>query len=404
MYCFLRQVKGNWHAEFKFAGVRYTHSLKTKIESEAETRLGPIRDTLYRLENGTLAMPPDADPKAFVVSGGRVETKPELVAEKEPSRTMGEVFDLYFKTLTRNSKSSSSLVTERVHDKHFRRIIGAGKTFDELTAAIVQRYVDRRLKDGVVRETLKKELGTLRVVWNWAFKRKHVPFPPSWRTDDLTLPKGRQKPPFQTWEQIERRIARGDMDADAQAELWECLWLDKDRTRECLDWVRANAKKPFAHPMFAFAAYTGARRGEIVRSERTDWDFDGGIVHIRQKKSESSMEYTTRDVSIHPDLKAVMEDWFSATPGGVYAIERDGNQLTIVRATKVFRDTVDGGPWSVLRGWHVFRHSLASNMAAAGVDQRVIDATLGHSTDAMARRYRHLLPKNQTDAIRKAFS
>ncbi len=60
MRCFLRQVKGNWHAAFDFGGVSYTHSLRTKSDREAEVRIGPIRDTLYRLESGTLALPPGA--------------------------------------------------------------------------------------------------------------------------------------------------------------------------------------------------------------------------------------------------------------------------------------------------------------------------------------------------------
>jgi len=107
-------------------------------------------------------------------------------------------------------------------------------------------------------------------------------------------------------------------------------------------------------------------------------------------------------VTIHPQLKEVMREWFAESPDDVHTIEHQAEPLTIVEATKWFRRTVDGGPWAVLRGWHVFRHSLASNMAAAGVDQRIIDSVLGHSTTSMARRYRHLLPSQQADAILKA--
>lgn len=73
---FVRQVKGNWRAAFDYGGVSYTHSLRTRSEREAEVRLGPIKDTLYRLEQGTLTMPPGADAKAFILSSGRHETKP----------------------------------------------------------------------------------------------------------------------------------------------------------------------------------------------------------------------------------------------------------------------------------------------------------------------------------------
>jgi site-specific recombinase XerD len=36
------------------------------------------------------------------------------------------------------------------------------------------------------------------------------------------------------------------------------------------------------------------------------------------------------------------------------------------------------------------RHSVASYLAAAGVDQRIIDDILGHQSQEMQRRYRHL--------------
>ena len=50
-------------------------------------------------------------------------------------------------------------------------------------------------------------------------------------------------------------------------------------------------------------------------------------------------------------------------------------------------------------GFHTYRHSIASNLAARGVDQRIIDEWMGHQTEAMRRRYRHLFPKNRRDAI-----
>ncbi|WP_339613040.1 hypothetical protein [uncultured Rubinisphaera sp.] len=53
--------------------------------------------------------------------------------------------------------------------------------------------------------TIKKELATLRTLWNWAKKEElvNLPFPYS----GLIFPKETEKPPFQTWNQIERQIS-----------------------------------------------------------------------------------------------------------------------------------------------------------------------------------------------------
>jgi site-specific recombinase XerD len=57
----------------------------------------------------------------------------------------------------------------------------------------------------------------------------------------------------------------------------------------------------------------------------------------------------------------------------------------------------------VLRGWHVLRHSFASNAAMKGVDQRVINSWLGHQTEEMVQRYRHLFPDQERHAINLVF-
>jgi integrase len=64
-----------------------------------------------------------------------------------------------------------------------------------------------------------------------------------------------------------------------------------------------------------------------------------------------------------------------------------------------FRD----GKWAVLRGYHVLRHSFASNLALKGVDQRVIDELMGHQTEEMRRRYRHLFPQQKRAALDALF-
>jgi integrase len=91
-----------------------------------------------------------------------------------------------------------------------------------------------------------------------------------------------------------------------------------------------------------------------------------------------------------------MEAWFANHPGGIWTLcMPDGRQVIPQTASEFFRTTLEGGKWRVLHGFHAFRHSLASNMASAGTDQRVISEILGHHTDGMERRYRHLLPCKQ---------
>src|SRR5262249_36840955 len=131
----------------------------------------------------------------------------------------------------------------------------------------------------------------------------------------LKYPKTSEKPPFQTWEEIERQIQSGGLDAAQQRELWDCLYLTPPQIEELLAFVQAHAAHGFLSPMFAFAAHTGARRSEMLRALVTDIDFGGETVLIREKKRARGQR-TNRRVPLSSFLLQVLRDWLTRHPGG----------------------------------------------------------------------------------------
>jgi integrase len=119
--------------------------------------------------------------------------------------------------------------------------------------------------------TLRKEMATFRACWKWGVHggKLRGPFP----SRGLKYPKGEEKPPFQTWEEVERRIALGGLTGREQEELWDRLFLTRPEVGELLAFVRANAAHPWTYPAFCLAAHTGARRSEILRVKTFDVDF-----------------------------------------------------------------------------------------------------------------------------------
>jgi integrase len=396
-------VKGNWHAAFDYGGVSYTHSLRTKDEKEAEVRLGPIRDTLYRLENGTLPMPAGADPKAFIVSAGNHAAKPTHA----PNLTVGVLADLYLDAVEKIEANTKK--TKAIHLNHAKRVLGAGTSLDSIRLSDAQAYAKARRKEkhhgrNIQGYTVRKELRTFHQVWEWAASQGHTPHGPSWTVDAVELPKDRGREPFRDFELIHRILARGHLSDREQERLWECLYLKGEELVNLLAYVKENATAPFVYPMVAFVALTGCRRSEMVRSLIDDWDLEHGHVQIREKKQDTSLDVTFREVDIHPKLAGVMADWFAHHPGGQHVITQHGEPLTVDQATDHFNRTLRGGKephekWSKVRGFHTLRHSVASILASNGVDQRYIDKIIGHHTEAMRKRYQHLFPKGVKQAI-----
>ena len=77
--------------------------------------------------------------------------------------------------------------------------------------------------------------------------------------------------------------------------------------------------------------------------------------------------------------------------------------LTEDEAPDHLKRTLAESEWDVIRGYHVLRRSFISACASRGIDQRLIDEWVGHQTDEQRRRYRHLYPSVQAEALKSVF-
>ncbi len=141
--------KGTARIHFRYEGRQLNRVEKVESERHAQRLVALVEETLIDLERGKLAMPPDVDEKTFILTGGKVEKRPQPVADSlqpapQPAATIGTIFDTYSGTLTPGSKEANSIDTEEIHGRHFRRVLGADRKFDSLSVDVLQRYVDKR--------------------------------------------------------------------------------------------------------------------------------------------------------------------------------------------------------------------------------------------------------------------
>jgi integrase len=377
-------------------------TILVRDEDEARLITLTVEQTIQELDRGRVSLPEGADLKAFLVSGGKVAAPVSAPAARPARFTLADLVARYeAEPLVHLEASTASTIRT-----HLRRILEVFPGSTPLEAFDAQTYVNRRAKAEyrdrpIQRKTIHMELQSFRQAWAWVAGRAAGVPAPAWALAGLSFPKARPIKPFMTWDEIERVVRRGGLSQEAIDELWDGLWLDRGQVRELLEHVRGVAAPAFLHPMVVAAAYTGARRSELCRSEVGDWDLEAGQVGIRQKKRDREREFSFRRVRLHAELAAVMADWFAAHPGGQMAFARDrGSAIAWTHAGRRFAAAMAGSRWSVVRGWHVLRHSFASNLAAAGVDQRLIDSFMGHSTDVRLR-YQHVRPGDAGDAINK---
>lgn len=405
----LEKRNGRFNVIIRFGGKRFVRSLKTTDENEATELVARLERRQRLVETGDLDIPDGADVPTFLLTDGKRQQKPRA----NETLTLSALFEDFFATLPSGSHEDSTLSYMQIHRRHFERIIGKRFAVQTLAMGDLQSYVTKRSKERgrrgtVSASTIKKELVTFGSVWAWGAEEGKLVggFP----RKGVRLPKEKDLPPFQTWTEIEEQTD------DSESELWDCLYLTMSEIEKLLEDARENAAFPFIHPMMACAAYTGARRSELIRSELSDIDLRSKVLTIREKK-RVRRKMTTRRVPISDPLLPILAKRIKTHPGGRYTFchqatriarsrkkRNDCVSLTRNEAHHHFKQTLDGSKWQVVTGWHCLRHSFISNCASKGIDQRMIDEWVGHTTEDMRRRYRHLFPSAQQDAMKLLFA
>lgn len=402
---------GVFLVRFWYAGRQYKKSLKTRSQSDAQAAMKIVEVTLHRLLTGQIVVPEETDPGDFIVSGGTLtapKPKKKSVELAAPLPTYSQLVEAYLE-YQKVHLAATYHYSQAIHLRHLKKHLGARA--DHPCECITQNHLDcflqmrMKVRDA---QTVCRERNTIRQFFKWTVAKKHLRVSPA---DGLERIKaGADLPPFRTIAEIERILERGGLAETEQANLWNCIYLSPAEIGEVLATVRANATDEASYMLHALPAYTGMRRGEALRLRWIDVDFENGRITARSRKQSRARKETARQIDIHPDLRRELLAWRTKRPKGQFVL-CDGCSLEPFHADKanrLFWQPMRGTKWCLdsKKNWfkvsfHVYRHSFVSNLAAIGVDQRVIDEWTGHTTEAMRRRYRHLFPMNRKSAIER---
>jgi integrase len=404
----LGQKQGIYHIRFRFRGKEYKKSLKVRDKRTAEAAKNLVELIIHRLLTGQATIPEGVDAGDFILSGGTLlpPAEPDEAVPRPPPPSTNTLIDQY-KESQKHLLAESYHYSQAMHLRHLARHLGdlAEAPCDQVGFRDLDGYLKARL---AVRHanTAERERITLMQFYKWATAQGHYETSPARTLAPIKA--GVDRAPFRTIAEIERIIKRGRLPGEAILDLWECLYLNPGEIARLLVSVRTNAQEDLSYLLHAIPAYTGMRRGEILRLRWLDVDMEGECLTARSRKQSRTKSETVRTIDIHPELKKELLAWRERRPKGQYVIcdARTLEPITKDRANRCFWLPMNGTDWCLDKkrhwykvGFHTYRHSFASNLAALAVDQRVIDEWMGHQTEAMRKRYRHLFPKTRRSAI-----
>lgn len=407
-----RDPSGNFHVHFRFSGQRFKRSLHTKHQRKAEAAASHVEENIRLIGEGRLVLPEDVDIPTYLLSDGKLAEKPKVTKDCK----LGELFTKYQELVPEGAVESTTLYTTKIHIEHVVRILGSNKSLRSIGTSELQHYITVRSKEAGRRGTLsavtiRKEIATLRALWNWAATHELVSkeFP----RKGLVFPKHDDKPPFQTWGQIARQIKRDKLDDEQAKELWQSLFLSVDEMSQLLSFIEKHSVYPGLHSMCLLAAHTGCRRSEVCRAKVADFDFEASTFVVHERK-RCRQKRTTRVVPLTALAREQLTAWVGQKESSPFMFpdanaeehqdtEKEVGSFSPSKAGLHLKRVLRGSKWEPIHGWHTLRHSFISNCACRGVDQRFIDAWVGHQTEEQRQRYRHLFPDTQQAAINNVF-
>lgn len=235
---------------------------------------------------------------------------------------------------------------EACYEIHFKPIIGH---LNVTQTDNMQLYIKTRMAEGVKNRTINKELAYFAGFRKWIRKTYGIPLPAE-KTD--MLPAKRPKPIVLNLEEVVKIF---------------------------------NGAELFYQAYFLALYSIGLRIAEAQNIKRRDIDFENRILRCEQKGG--SYKILPLSDWFLDALRAIGAD-NKAPDQFVFARKKDGPPVKYIRKA-IARACKKGGVDRHVSP-HLFRHSIATWLLGKGVNLRVIQDMLGHSTIKTTEFYTHV--------------
>ena len=155
--------------------------------------------------------------------------------------------------------------------------------------------------------------------------------------------------------------------------------------------------------LLVVALRTGLRQGELLALRWEDVDIIACRLVVRRSVTRGRVgtpkNGRTRTVDLSDEAVSALRVLHSRLRGELVFCASDGRMLT--------KGETKWPLYSACRraglpraGWHVLRHSFASQLVMAGVPLKAVQELMGHRTIEMTMRYAHLSPDVRQSAVR----
>jgi len=265
------------------------------------------------------------------------------------------------------------------------------KKLSSITGWGIEHWRAKRLKAGVSRATVNRDIGALKSMLARAVEWGELSEHPLKSVKPLKVDKHARTRYLDDDEEKRLREALAARDAKlkkgrANANVWR-------KQRGYALYPEFSVYSDHMTPMVLLSLNTGVRRGELFQLRWSDVDLERRVLTVRGVTAKSEK---TRHIPLNDEALHVLKSWKGRDTNPLVFPGKNGERFDNVN--KAWSAILDAAKVKGFR-WHDLRHTFASKLVMAGVDLNTVRELLGHSDLKMTLRYAHLSPKHKAEAV-----
>lgn len=309
-----------------------------------------------------------------------LEIGKEAYRPENKVKTFSEIAETWYQTqVLPNKRQKTANYYRNILDNHLLPYFDRIKIARLVDVGFIERYMTKRLADGVSKATVNKAVTTLGTVMRYAVRRGFV------ETNPVAYVQKLRRGPEEIVE--------------------DKHYLTPEEIRLFIEYAKEDHR-----PLLWTAILTGMRESELLGLMWTDIDWNAKQICVRRTLQggrfyEPKTKTSKRRIDVAPQLVSILMRWKLRCPRGEHDLlfpAINGKPMDAVNMLKVyFYPTLRRSGLPKIR-FHDLRHTYASLLILQGEHPKYIQSQMGHSSiNVTMDIYGHLMKATNQDSAKK---
>jgi len=268
------------------------------------------------------------------------------------------------------------------------------RPLSEINSWVVEKWRSERLKSGISKVTVNRDISALKGVISKAVEWEIIPYNPLAKVKPLKIQSLGRVRYLTTHEEDTLKQKLADRDKKIISERGSGNEWRRIRGRELLPDLVGCKYADHLTPIVLLGLNTGLRKGELFSLDWSDINLKTKTLTVQGKTSKSG---ETRYMPLNTDAINILKQWRGQSIKSEFVFPaKGGKRLNNIQTS--WENVIKDSKIKNFR-FHDLRHSFASKLVMKGAPLNTVRELLGHGDLKTTLRYAHLAPDHKADAV-----